>query len=59
MMLDVCVVFFIVALVGSECVSFILFTMLEYEEGNTREEAYFNSYYFQEQDQGLYQGKPS
>ena len=31
------------ALVDSECVSFIIFTTLEYEKGNTGEEAYFNS----------------
>ena len=47
------------ALVGSECVSFILFTTLENEEGNIGEEAYFHSCYFQEQDQDQYQGKPS
>ena len=46
------------ALVGTDCVSFILFTTLENEEGNIGEEAYFNSCYFQEQDQDQYQGKP-
>ena len=33
--------------------------MLDYEEGDTVEEAYLNPFYFQEQDQHLYQGKPS
>ena len=46
------------ALVGTECVSFILFTTLENEVGNLGEEAYFNICYFQEQDQDQYQGKP-
>ena len=32
---------------------------LENEEGGFEEEAYFNSCYFQDQDQHLYQGKPS
>ena len=45
------------ALVGTDCVSLILFTTLENEEGITEEEAYFNSCLFQDQDQ--YQGKPS
>ena len=38
------------ALVGSECVSLFLFTTLDYEEGDTVEEAYPNSCYFQDQD---------
>ena len=33
--------------------------MLDYEEGDTVEEDYFNSCYFQDQDHHLYQGKPS
>ena len=49
----------LVALVGADCVSLILFTTLENEEGITEEEAYFNSCYFQEQEQDQYQGKPS
>ena len=47
------------ALVGSECVSFILFTTLENEEGDIGEEAYYHSCLFQEQSQDQYQGKPS
>ena len=49
----------LLALVGSDCVSLILFTTLENEEGITEEEAYFNSCLFQDQDQDQYQGKPS
>ena len=33
--------------------------MLENEEGGFEEEAYLNSCYFQDQDNHLYQGKPS
>ena len=47
------------ALVGSDCVSFILFTTLENEKGEMVEDAYFNSCYYQDQDQHLHQGKPS
>ena len=49
----------LVALVGSDCVSFTLFTTLENEEGGTPEEDYFHSFYYQNQDQHLHQGKPS
>ena len=49
----------LVAIDGSDCVSFISFTMLENEEGDTAEEAYFHSCYFQDQNQDQYQGKPS
>ena len=49
----------LVALVGTDCVSLFLFTTLENEEGEFEEEAYFNSCYFQDQDQHLSQGKPS
>ena len=45
----------LLALVGSDCVSLILFTTLENEEGEFEEEAYFNSCYFQDQDQHLSQ----
>ena len=44
---------------GSDCVSFISFTTLENEWGEFEEEAYFNSCYYQDQDQHLSQGKPS
>ena len=47
------------ALVGSEWVSFIFITTLENEEGDIGEEAYYHSYLFQEENQDLYQGKPS
>ena len=40
------------------CLSFY-FTTLENEEGGVEEEAYFNSCYYQDQDNHLYQGKPS
>ena len=49
----------LLALVGSDCVSFILFTTLENEEGELVEEAYFNSFYYQDQDKHLHQGRPS
>ena len=49
----------LVALVGSDCMSFTLFTMLENEEEELVEEGYFNSCYYQDQDQHLHQGKPS
>ena len=49
----------LLSLVASDCVSLILFTTLENEEGITEEEAYFNSCLFQDQDQDQYQGKPS
>ena len=49
----------LLALVGSDCMSFTLFTTLENEEEELVEEGYFNSCYYQDQDQHLHQGKPS
>ena len=62
-MVDRCLLYVLLyllcALVGSKCVSLFLFTALDYEEEDTIEEAYLNSFYFQDQDQHLYQGNPS
>ena len=49
----------LLALVGSDCMSLTLFTTLENEEGELIEEVYFNSCYYQDQDQHLHKGKPS
>ena len=47
------------ALDGSDCESLLLFPMIENEGGEFAEEAHFNSCYYQDQDNHLYQGKPS
>ena len=58
-MLAVCMACVIACLWWFWLVSFISFTTLENEEGEFEEEAYFNSCYYQDQDQHLNQGKPS
>ena len=41
------------------CVFHFYFTTLENEEGDIGEEAYYHSCLFQEENQDLYEGKPS